>query len=77
MDDIKRIYLLLSQNNGLKIRVISDLLELDKHYVSEVLFSLENSVYWFQDDDSLWYAKEGSLQVEETDEKTDEILTSV
>ena len=55
MDDIKRIYSLLSHSNGLKIRAISQELELDKYYVAEIMFSSQNIPYWYQDDNSLWY----------------------
>lgn len=77
MDDIKRIYSLLSHSNGLKIRTISQELELDKYYVAEIMFSSQNIPYWYQDDDSLWYAKEGALQVDEPEEEIDELIASV
>ena len=72
MNDIERIYSLLLNSNGLKIRAISQELELDKYYVAEIMFSSQNIPYWYQDDDSLWYAKEGALQIEEP-EKKDEL----
>lgn len=74
MDDIKRIYSLLVHSDGLKVREISNELALDKFYVAEVLFSPENIPYWYQNDDSLWFAKEGAIQIEEP-EKTDELVT--
>jgi len=77
MNDIERIYSLLLHSNGLRIRAISEELELDKYYVAEVLFSPQNIPYWYQDDDSLWFAKEGSLQIEEPKEKKDDLIASV
>ena len=73
MNDIERIYSLLLHSNGLKIRAISQELELDKYYVAEIMFSSQNIPYWYQDDDSLWYAKEGALQIEEPKEEKDEL----
>ena len=52
MNDIERIYSLLLHSNGLKIRAISQELELDKYYVAEIMFSSQNIPYWYQDDDS-------------------------
>ena len=77
MNDIERIYSLLLHSNGLKIRAISRELELDKYYVAEIMFSSQNIPYWYQDDDSLWYAKEGALQVEEPEEEIDGLTTPV
>lgn len=77
MDEIKRIYSLLLHSNGLKIRDISNELELDKYYVAEILFSPQNISYWYQDDDSLWYAKEGALQIEEPEKKDELVETSI
>lgn len=77
MNDIERIYSLLSHSNGLKIRAISKELELDRYYVAEIMFSADNIPYWYQDDDSLWFAKEGSLQVEEPHKEKDDLITSV
>ena len=65
MSDLERIYSLLLHGKGLSIRAISKELKLDKYYVAEILFSVQNIAYWFQDDDSLWYAKEGTMQIEE------------
>jgi len=73
MEDVKRIYSLLLHSNGLKIRDISKELDLDKYYVAEVLFSTENIPYWYQDDETLWYAKEGALHIEEKEE--DKLIT--
>ena len=77
MNDIERIYSLLLHSNGLKIRAISQKLELDKYYVAEIMFSSQNIPYWYQDDDSLWYAKEGALQIEEPEEEIDELIAPV
>ena len=73
MNDIERIYSLLLHNNGLKIRAISQELKLDKYYVAEIMFSPQNISYWYQDDDSMWFAKEGALHIEE---KTEDKLTA-
>ena len=77
MDEIKRIYSLLLHSNGLKVRDISKVLELDKYDVAEILFSPQNISYWYQDDDSLWFAKEGALQIEELEEEIDELIAPV
>ena len=77
MNDIERIYSLLLHSNGLKIRAISQELELDKYYVAEIMFSSQNIPYWYQDDDSLWYAKEGALIIEEPEEEIDELIAPV
>ena len=74
MNDIERIYSLLLHSNGLKIRAISQELDLDKYYVAEILFSTQNISYWYQDDDSLWFAKEGALQIEESIEEKEELV---
>lgn len=74
MNDIERIYSLLLRSNGLKLRAISNELELDKYYVAEIMFSSDNIFYWYQDDDSLWFAKEGALQIEEPEEEKDELI---
>ena len=73
MEDVKRIYSLILHSNGLKIRDIANQLSLDKYYVAEIMFSSQNNLYWYQDDDSLWFAKEGALQIEEP-EKIDELV---
>lgn len=67
MEDAKRIYSLLLQSDGLKIREIAQTLELDKLYVAELLFSEECNPLWYQNDDSLWFAKIGALKIEEED----------
>lgn len=77
MNDIERIYSLLLHSKGLKIRAISQELELDKYYVAEIMFSSQNIPYWYQDDDSLWFAKEGALQIEEPEDEIDELLAPV
>lgn len=77
MNDIERIYSLLLHSNGLKIRAISQELELDKYHVAEIMFSSQNNPYWYQDDNSLWYAKEGALQIEEPEEEIDELIAPV
>ena len=77
MNDIEGIYSLLLHSNGLKIRAISQELELDKYYVAEIMFSSQNIPYWYQDDDSLWYAKEGALQIEEPEKKDELVETSI
>ena len=77
MNDIERIYSLLLHSNGLRIRAISQELELDKYYVAEIMFSSQNIPYWYQDDKSLWYAKEGALQIEEPEEENDELIAPV
>ena len=59
MDDILRIYFLLSHSNGLKIREISQQLELDRLYVTEIMLSDEGTRLWYQNDSLLWFAKEG------------------
>ncbi len=73
MTDTERIYSLLSHSNGLNIRAISKELNLERYYVAEIMFSVQNINYWFQDDDSLWFAKEGALQIDEYIEDNDEL----
>ena len=70
MEDATRIYSLLIHSNGLSIREIGKALNLDKYYVAEVLFYTQNISYWYQDDEGLWFAKEGALQIEEPQEDT-------
>ena len=48
MNDIERIYSLLLHSNGLKIRAISQELDLDKYYVAEILFSRMMILYGSQ-----------------------------
>ena len=65
MDDSLRIYFLLSHSNGLKIREISQQLELDRLYATEIMLSDEGTRLWYQNDSLLWFAKEGAIQAEE------------
>lgn len=64
MENATRIYSLLLHSKGLKIRDIAKELELDKFYVAETMFSTQNISFWYQDDNGLWYAKEGAIQIE-------------
>lgn len=73
MNDVERIYSLLVHSKGLKTRDISNELDLDKYYVAEILLSTDNIPYWYQDDDFLWFAKEGALKIEE---KVEDPLTT-
>ena len=68
MDILKRIYILLLNGDGLRIREIAKELELDKSYLAEIMFSPENNFLWYQSDDSLWYAKPGAITVEKPKE---------
>lgn len=77
MEEVKRIYILLLHCNGLKIRDISKELDLDKYYVADILFSPQNISYWYQNDDSLWFAKEGALKIEETKKTKESLITSI
>lgn len=77
MEEIKRIYNLLLHSNGLKIRDIAKVLDLDKYYVADILFSTDNIPYWYQNDDSLWFAKEGALQIDEPKETKDTPIASI
>ena len=65
MEDVKRIYSLLLDNNGLKIREIAKALGLDKLHVAEIMYSDDSLSYWFNDDESRWFAKEGAIPHEE------------
>lgn len=76
MEEVKRIYSLLFRNRGLKIRDISRELNLDRYYVAEIMFSTDNIPYWYQDEDSLWYAREGAIAIDEKKEETVEYLES-
>lgn len=76
MEDVKRIYLLLLQNNGLRIREISNQLGLEKVHVANILFSIDSQNYWFQDDTSAWFAKEGAFDIE-SDEDDEEFADDV
>lgn len=68
MENATRIHSLLLHSKGLKIREIAKELELDKSYVAETMFSTQNISFWYQDDNGLWYAKEGAVQIEEPKE---------
>lgn len=65
MEEIKRIYTLLLQGNGLRIRDIAEELGMDKFQLAETMFSEECIPFWYQNDSSLWFAKEGAIVVEE------------
>ena len=76
MEEIKRIYTLLSHSNGLKIKEIAKVLEIDRYHVADILFSTDNIPFWFQDSSSLWFAKEGAIEIEEpkVDKLTEPII---
>lgn len=63
MKDVKKIYSLLLNSNGLKIIEIAHILNMDKSYVANILFSDKCISYWYQNDAFLWFAKEGSLNI--------------
>lgn len=65
MEEVKRIYILLLHNSGLKIKDIAKELDLDKYYVADILFSTDNIPFWYQDSSSLWFAKEGAIEIDE------------
>lgn len=69
MEEIKRIYKLLLHSTGLRIKDIAYELDLDKYHVADIMFSTDNIKYWYQDDSSLWFAKEGAIQIEEPQEE--------
>ncbi len=69
MEQVKRIYKLLSQKNGLRIREIANDLRLERSEVANFLFSPDNSKYWFQGDDSLWFINEGFFREEKDSSK--------
>lgn len=73
MEEVKRIYFLLLQSTGLKIKVIAKELDLDKYYVADIMFSPDNNKYWYINDSSLWFAKEGAIKIEEP--KVDKLTT--
>lgn len=78
MEEVKRIYILLSHRDGLKIKDIAKELDLDKFYVADILFSTDNIPYWYQSDDSLWFAKEGAIEIEEKpEEEKDKLIATV
>ena len=76
MEEIERIYTLLSHSNGLKIKEIAKVLEIDRYHVADILFSTDNIPFWFQDSSSLWFAKEGAIEIEEpkVDKLTEPII---
>lgn len=79
MEEIQRIYKLLSRSDGLKIREIAQALDMDAYFVAELMFSEECSSLWYQNDDSLWFAIEGALEIEEQEEEEEpleDIITS-
>ena len=73
MEEVKKIYILLLHSNGLKIRDIAKGLDLDKYCVADIMFSTDNIPFWYQDSSSLWFAKEGAIEI---DEPEDEQLTT-
>ena len=78
MEEVKRIYILLSHSEGLKIKDIAKELDLDIFYVADIMFSTDNIPYWYQNDDSLWFAKEGAIEIEEKPEdEKDELIVPV
>ena len=77
MEEVRRIYILLLHSNGLKIRDIAKELDLDKYYVADILFSTDNIPFWYQNSSSLWFAKEGALQIEEPKETNETLITSI
>lgn len=77
MEEVRRIYILLLHGNGLKIKDIAKELDLDKYYVADILFSTDNIPFWYQDSSSLWFAKEGALQIEEPKETNETLITSI
>lgn len=76
LEEIKNIYSLLLRSNGLKIKDIANALNLDKFHVAEIMFSLDCIDYWSQDSSSMWYAKEGALEIEKPSVE-DEILNNL
>ena len=77
MEEVKRIYILLLHSNGLKIKDIAKELDWDKYYVADIMFSTDNIPFWYQDNSSLWFAKEGALQIEEPQETKDPLISSI
>jgi len=77
MEEVKRIYILLLHSNGLKIKDIAQKLDLDKYYVADILFSTDNIPFWYQDSSSLWFAKEGAIEIEEPKETKEPLITSL
>ena len=77
MEEVRRIYILLLHSNGLKIKDIAQKLDLDKYYVADILFSTDNIPFWYQDSSSLWFAKEGAIEIEEPKETKEPLITSL
>lgn len=77
MKEVENIYTLLLHNAGLKIKDIAKDLDYDKYHVADIMFSVENINYWYQDSTSKWYAKEGALQVEVPEEHKDPLTAPV
>jgi RNA polymerase primary sigma factor len=77
MEEVKRIYILLLRNNGLKIKDVAQKLDLDKYHVADILFSTDNIPFWYQDSSSLWFAKEGAIVIEEPEETKEPLITSI
>ena len=77
MEEVKRIYILLLHSNGLKIKDIAKELDLDKYYVADILFSTDNIHFWYQDNSSLWFAKEGAIQIDEPKETKETLISSI
>lgn len=77
MEEVRRIYILLLHSNGLKIKDIAMELDLDKYYVADILFSTDNIPFWYQDSSSLWFAKEGAIEIEEPEETKEPLITSI
>ena len=77
MEEVKRIYILLLHSNGLKIKDIAKELDWDKYYVADIMFSTDNIPFWYQDSSSLWFAKEGAIEIEEPKETKEPLITSL
>lgn len=69
MEYIKRIYALLLRSNGLKIKEIATELDIDKYQLAETMFSEDCYSYWYVNEDSLWFAKEGAIEIDEPKEE--------
>ena len=76
MDDVKRIYTLLLHSKGLKVREIAKELDLDNYYVAEIMFSEQNIPFWYCNEGSLWFAKEGAIQIDDVAKPKDDKLVS-
>ena len=70
MDEIKRIYSLLSCSQGLKLKDIAAELRMEKFHLAEIMFSEEHIPLWYQNNFFLWFAKEGALKIEEKRNET-------